>query len=407
MRLAATLSAVVVLLAVGWKCVFSPLAPLRPASTEQALVLRYQPERLIGFPLEGQTIAIQGSAFGSHPMSLVFEDFEDLPLGSTPTAWGPGWKVCTSSQGAEPRVSTAKPWSGDRGVRAYKGPAPNSGFAYEHAPFRELYATWRTYWNPLTESGCTEPWGGQWKMWRLNSSPSYNFVTDNVNDWLGSGNGLIATGRFWTITHLRCADPRDFNATSWCYPGQDPQERYGYPPNDMRRWVRWSIWIKASSAIGARDGKFLYTMQREGEPETVVNDWTADLCTHRSAAGAVDLQAWPEWTRMVWQNYYGNCGMSSEWFHDDIYLSFGSQARVELGNAAQYAACTIREVQPLVHWSSDSVSFTLRFGGMSRFVEAWVFLIDSTGRPSQGVALSRSEPPPPPRYRDRPDENIQ
>jgi hypothetical protein len=45
---------------------------------------------------------------------------------------------------------------------------------------------------------------------------------------------------------------------------------------------------------------------------------------------------------------------------DDLYISIGTQARVELGNARTYDACTELHVQYPVRWESDGTSITFR-----------------------------------------------
>jgi hypothetical protein len=76
-------------------------------------------------------------------------------------------------------------------------------------------------------------------------------------------------------------------------------------------------------------------------------------------------------------------------YWDSVYVD-SSWARVEVGNAASYAACTHRETQIPTSWSGNSLSVRLNRGSFSSFNGTYLFVIDSTGNASAGYPLSGS-----------------
>lgn len=66
-------------------------------------------------------------------------------------------------------------------------------------------------------------------------------------------------------------------------------------------------------------------------------------------------------------------------YFDDVYLS-RSWARVEIGNNAEYSACTRREIQVPVSWSQDSIQFVANRGGFLPGEPLYLFVVDPDGR---------------------------
>jgi hypothetical protein len=87
--------------------------------------------------------------------------------------------------------------------------------------------------------------------------------------------------------------------------------------------------------------------------------------------------------------YVGNYGYGKQrWnvYFDDIYID-NTWARVEIGNASTYSACTKREIQPAVRWSDSSIDITLNQGSFSTLNGLFLFVVDSNGNASSGVPL--------------------
>jgi hypothetical protein len=64
---------------------------------------------------------------------------------------------------------------------------------------------------------------------------------------------------------------------------------------------------------------------------------------------------------------------------DDIYLSPGL-ARIELGNAATWAACTHREIQPWTAWAANAVTITVNHGVLAHGTQ-YLYAIKPDGTP--------------------------
>lgn len=71
----------------------------------------------------------------------------------------------------------------------------------------------------------------------------------------------------------------------------------------------------------------------------------------------------------------------------DIYVD-NSLARVMLGNASTYSACTAFEMQPCTSWSSDSITFTANTGAIT--VTGWLYVVkeDDSVVNSSGYSVS-------------------
>ncbi|MDA8113517.1 MAG: hypothetical protein M0Z43_02155 [Acidithiobacillus sp.] len=78
---------------------------------------------------------------------------------------------------------------------------------------------------------------------------------------------------------------------------------------------------------------------------------------------------------------------------DDAYID-NSWARVEIGDASTYAACTHREIQPITVWGATT-TITVNQGSFANDASAYLFLIDDTGAPSPGYSITFGTGAPP------------
>lgn len=86
--------------------------------------------------------------------------------------------------------------------------------------------------------------------------------------------------------------------------------------------------------------------------------------------------------------------------YDDIYIDF-SGARIEIGNAPSWGACTRREIQIAASWSDTDVLFRLNQGAFSPGA-AWLYVMNENGEVNAagfpitlGGAAGGSPPQPP------------
>jgi hypothetical protein len=217
---------------------------------------------------------------------------------------------------------------------------------------------------------------------------------------MSSGNYRVGSGRDNLYTMLWCANVGDWDCSkpAPCYPYGYPngtlEEHYhtsdvtGYSmPNDANRWVRWEVYVKASSAPDVKDGTYVYRCIIPGQ-NTWAIEWENNICTHRALSSTPGVTGWLQWTRFIWQNYWGNCGDDAEWFFDDIYVQLGNRARVELGDAPQWDDCRQLEVQEVTSWSSSAIQIRLNKGSLPSG-QAYLYVVrdDGTVSNAQPVTL--------------------
>ena len=147
-----------------------------------------------------------------------------------------------------------------------------------------------------------------------------------------------------------------------------PQGKAIYRHNDMEdleaKLKEWSG--KAKRALVVTDGVF--SMRGDNAPLDQVrigHYWATD-----------GISGWP----------HDNSGANV--YVDDVYFDT-TWARVEVGDAATYAASTHREIQIVTAWSDTAVSFTPRRGTLPAG-PAWAYVIGSDGNvlATQAVTLS-------------------
>ncbi len=77
-----------------------------------------------------------------------------------------------------------------------------------------------------------------------------------------------------------------------------------------------------------------------------------------------------------WSSYTATGG--DEYDYDDVYIDF-TQARVEIGNASTWSACTRREIQIPTTWTSNSITVNVNQGSFMNGSTAYLYVVDSNG----------------------------
>ena len=85
----------------------------------------------------------------------------------------------------------------------------------------------------------------------------------------------------------------------------------------------------------------------------------------------------------------GNCASAGDayTFWDDVYID-NTPARIELGNAATYGACTHREIQIPSAWSDTQVSLTMNTGTFDGGQVAWLYVATANNVVSPGYQIT-------------------
>ena len=351
--------------------------------------------------VDGNLVLHAGAeSFGPRPVQFeTFVDPTDLPLGAEPGAWGPGWRpglICSDGLRRSPSVVLE---DGEQIIRADIGPDTwCSSAAVEFPAAKVFYASWWTLFGPATDDGSCGANGPQWKMWRLGDTANFDASHNNfLGEIMSSGNHWPATGRHNFYTMLYCAQPGDWDCNvkpATCFPFGYPNGQYSELwhnfdvtgvaiPKDDGKWVRWEVYVEASSQPGRKDGSYVYRCSIPGEPVWEV-DWSNSICTHRDLESTPGVNEWGTYSRFMLQNQWSNCSSTLTVRHDDIQVQTGTAARVELGDAPLWEDCTVRWAAQIVSWSEDRIVVEPWEGDRDETWYAYVVRDDMTM--SEGIA---------------------
>lgn len=298
----------------------------------------------------GDTHVIQGSGFGTRATAepLLWDDFEagteaaaiDGAAPAIGNPWG-GW----SSGGVDPSYGSANPRH-PRSTR-HSFHDLDSVSQYNCSLAQSLTATsgdriYLSYW------------------WRYESTGTE--WTDNLKPWViydDAGQGQQYVGMSVPGDGLRSGGNAD-SPTLWGGIGQQTLDG---------QWIRWEEELEVSSANQA-DGE-RHCRVHTTSPAQIEQQWSTDA--HQTHAGA-------DWDNIDLGTYQTqdsrSPGARCTFQIDDVYID-RSWARVELGDSAEFANCTHREVQVPSAWSDGEVTITINQGSFSSLDGLHLFVIDS------------------------------
>lgn len=297
---------------------------------------------------DGESISITGSGFGVGPSNVEWLG----GAGGNIESGTPGNSFSKTDWAVDgsfniPKYSSAQYHSGSKSI--YCNPVAdgdyNSIFKYGlPVPVSSTGKLFLSFWVRMSPSA-----GKGWNQWKINRFSALDTIKDGLNQLVLSSWDDGEKG-----TQL-CVDPNVVSYTSVSVE----------PVYTTDTWQRIDIWIEA----GATNGSFTITQYISGVSKRI--DTVSPYPTHRSGSA---------WNYIIWQNYLGN-GSSGEAdiFYDDIYISNGSQARVEIGNAATYSACTHMEIQPSTSWASGAITATLNRGSFGSTDSVYLYIIAADG----------------------------
>lgn len=366
----------------------------------------------------GSTIVLRGSAFGQHglqinsgigPAGWIEQNAAGTSFNNLQNA--PGWDVSLAS--VPPTISSERVYSGSRSVLARVDFAANqswqSGLRYRHTPtFNKIYATFWIYWDPINLSPHRST---QWKFMRINHN---GIVSDQAGQIYFSSRHNTAGEVYdyqW-ITHcaLDCPGVSYDHCMQQAVAVPYYPPRFGFPyeyrylfkgnavPWTMahpsrREWNRIELYIDRG-AIDTFTGQVQYTMRKPGQGK-VFEDLITQVKTWRSDAECRNPQ--DPWQYFQIQNYWDDDGSNgapvfaserADFFYDDIYLQFGTQARVEMGDSPNYHQSQKLEIQRPTAWSDGSISLQLNFGRFASGENVYLYVVDENGAASPGFALT-------------------
>jgi hypothetical protein len=361
---------------------------------------------------QGGTLQIDGSGFAGHTMDVEWTGswIESQPVGTNPDQ-KQGWDHVYSFHGQTDHISTAKAWSGTKSIDASIDQDATdswmSGLSYVSDPFEKIYVSYWIWATPIRSSSGPESEMGAKHV----SVTCYNCNTGAVlnssqNQWqatftFAKSNGVLTKWDIQGAAFTRCpGSPEPFiiwdqaEGVGYELPPQNylrPKIRrdeneysteYGVRPNE---WTRLAFYLDGGTP-DTYDGEVYIQAIHPGESQSI-GLWARNVLMRTART---DCNNFPEpWQRFTFYLFYDQPndtpgGEVCEYFLDDAYIQFGTRARVELGNASGYEACTVLEVQDLVSWNDDGISIRFNRGRFQPGEEVYLFVVRDDEVPSSG-----------------------
>lgn len=321
----------------------------------------------------GEAVVIAGSNFGVNDVAADFSD------GFESGAFQSPWNLSDGgySQGFSTVVAAGA--NARHGASSYvlKTSFPStSGNAHQciyRDPFTTLYAQ---YWVKLDNNfdfggpGSSNNYGPTelanvkfFRLWPYGSSQE-DFVTA-FHKYLTTHGAVV---------EVENTDPYPHSWYAWggfANPGEFTKNV----------WHLFQFEYRSSSGLGVADGVFKWTVDGD------VKFSRSDIVTMKNTNTPKD-EVWLGFgdTTSGW-NYDG----ANDVYFDDIYIT-PTFARIEIGNASTYAACTHREIQIPTAWTATSVTVTANTGSFTDAETVYLFVIDADGTASPGQLVTIDNP---------------
>lgn len=312
-----------------------------------------------GSIVDGQSVTISGSGFGIKATAkpLVFDTFDSGTNGTdivgrppVMTALNAGnwtWEGTAAGGSATPKYSTSnqRPGSSASALADMDGVQWNNSLSIvTQQP--EYFASWWVYYDHYAGS-----------------------VSRNTKPWVMYGSSNEEPHAYSGWGDLSDSSLRSSIADSGY---SDPNTAYGSPqtPNFYGKWIKFELYLKQSSP-GVANGTYKVWITEPGQPTY--------LSLNRDSVQTRGINA--VWQQFTFVGAYCDSDPSNRKYRiyaDDFYYD-NTRARVELGNAATYAATTIREVQPANAWSALSATIAVHKGSFTSGQTAYLYVVDSTG----------------------------
>jgi hypothetical protein len=375
---------------------------------------------LSGVPTNGGLVQLLGDSLGTHTLDIEWTgDWIEAQAPGTNPDTRANWAHALPGYTNVDKISTTKAWSGTKSIVSnLVGPDyyestlqyiyPNGG------TFTKIYATWWVYFEPMT---LYPTHNTQWKFFRI--SPNYRGLASNnpnqeiwpVNTqdaemyWPMYISPAATVARSYVEIHCKagCGDNNvcsqsssavgytptgTYSGGSWMDVDRGTGDLPTYAPT-VGGWCRVETYAYCGT-MDQSDGSLRVTIIKPNTGIRTGFDWmnlkfqTSDLCA--SPAGP--------WKTILYQNYFANSADNdaphrekANIYMDDIYLQFGTQARVEIGDQPRYQDCTRLEIQQPTGWSDKSITIRLNHGAFSRGQTVYVFVIRGDGVVSSGTRL--------------------
>jgi hypothetical protein len=310
------------------------------------------------------TLTVNGSGFGTKPSSTmdVYADFQDglQPKSgqSRATAWDTTENRAVTSLPAVARWGNGNVSKSDGAGWTDTSPNATHLHLLSNLDYGDKYMVtlWRRWSN--TEIG-------NWKILRIWSNAGYpnNYVGEN---FIADGDSNMK----WEMENTGMVTNESRKYFSWTQPN-------GW-------WKRETYLVKINSAPGVLDGHLKIRQLRDGVGFAAAGDQVDDSSFRFDWSGATQVS-----TRLFFQDVKANGAVKSGFntYWQECAADYG-WARVEIGNASTYSACTKTELQPYVAWADGQIQIKCHPGTLASNSGSYLFFFDDNDTPTAGYDIS-------------------
>lgn len=289
---------------------------------------------------DGNTVTISGSAFGAKATAapIKWDDFEDGTSGTALATVDPSWSAYSGTGALYTNTDS------HTGSLSVQNDASGGGSNYETNVYEFSPASDEVFISMWIKVETDGSWGScNNKMTRIGTTE------DGTNIYHDAG---------FKLSDYPYLFYNDGNTSTYF---NAPDQSLTDAP--LNTWWHLQMYEKLST-IGGTDGEvFGNAVGYHLEEFTGENNRSTDFSLTGIFMGlAVD--SCDVVTRVI--------------YADDVYID-RTQARVELGNASTYSACTHREMQIPSAWSTSSVDVTVNTGTFATDDVAYLYVVDETG----------------------------
>lgn len=302
---------------------------------------------------QNSTVTISGSGFGSKATAapLRWDDFEAGAVGQALT----GWDIGSTNADSLPKYVNKSRLGTTGSKSAHQHFAPgqyNSDIGIYGYSSRKFYVSgWvsgSTVGSPSRNVKLVGFRGGPPGDW--------DYPYGRLDQWPDNGGGS---------KYVTDCDGNDM-AQDWDMPGLIIADG---------KWHRFETWID----LGTPNGN-----------NGVYSTWKDTVEWGKTLKGTFIKSSGCTFTNVHIQAYYATdtgTNPGADYYWDELYVDT-TRARVELGNAPTWAACTHREIQVPSAWSTNSIAFKVNKGIFSTGQQAYLFIVDENGNPSSGYPIT-------------------
>jgi hypothetical protein len=320
-----------------------------------------------------QQITITGSGFGSSgPKVVLFDDFSAGSVGSA----HPTQAIVGNWNSAQAIIYSDPALSNGRGARCIKsssteGSAGGLTSVVTFPVTQEVFVSSTVY----VPSGYKFPSASAPKTFPDQSAMKHFWLLYGSNGYSDSTKPDIVSPAWTSQVFYRVAS-NDPNL--WTF---DDQGGSASQAGEKIAWewdkpVRWTLWAKGNGTSAAgTDGMFQGVSASWGVRGRSYKDYKPWFNADHTVKG------WDRINIMGYARSGADFSQGHNWVIDDVYVATGpnAAARVEIGNASTYTACTNLALFTPDSWSSTSITATVRQGRFANGAKAYVYVADANG----------------------------